>query len=80
MLKCLFIQYAGKITIWGGLPSICILEEYMNDYEFDKYIYELLQSLGAGEHIILSFADTTPPDGKFKRILKVKKLAESFKV
>ncbi|MBM3700942.1 MAG: hypothetical protein FJW68_08560 [Actinobacteria bacterium] len=73
-------DFGEKITIWGGLPSICILEEYMNDYEFDKYIHELLQSLGKGDHIILSFADTTPPDGKFERILKVNKLAKSFKV
>jgi hypothetical protein len=39
----------------------------------------LLSSLGKGDHIILSFADTTPPNAKFARILKVAGLAENFR-
>jgi len=72
--------FAGKITIWGGIPSICTLEEFMNEYEFDRYLYSLADSIGRGEHIILSFADTTPPDAKFERIGKVAEFAESLKL
>ena len=68
-----------NITIWGGLPSICALEDSMNEYEFDRFMDGLLSSLGKGGHIILSFADTTPPNAKFARILKVARLAENFR-
>jgi hypothetical protein len=73
-------EFAGKITIWGGIPSICILEEFINEYDFDRYLYSLADSIGRGEHIILSFADTTPPDAKFERIGKVAQFAESLRL
>ena len=66
------------ITIWGGLPSICVLKDSMSDYEFEKYIDSILEDIGAGDHIILSFADTTPPDADFKRIVKVAELARKM--
>jgi len=66
------------ITIWGGLPSICVLKDSMSDYEFEKYIDSILEDIGNGDHIILSFADTTPPDADFKRIVKVAELARNF--
>jgi cell division protein FtsL len=55
-----------------------MVESSMNDYEFDKYINELFESIGAGDHIILSIADTVPPLAKFDRILKIAKMAEKF--
>jgi len=66
------------ITIWGGLPSICVLKDSMSDYEFEKYIDSILEDIGDGSHIVLSFADTTPPDADFKRIVKVAELARNF--
>ncbi len=71
-------EFDGKITIWGGLPSICVLEEIMNDYEFDKFIDEFFVQIEKGDHLILSFADTTPPAAKFERIEKVAQLAKNF--
>jgi len=66
------------ITIWGGLPSICVLNNSMSDYEFEKYIDSIFKNIGDGSHIILSFADTTPPDADFKRIVKVAELTRKF--
>ena len=70
--------FGNKITIWGGLPSICVLEDSMSDYEFEKYINETLESIGSGDHLILSFSDTTPPEAKFERIKRVADLARKF--
>ena len=70
--------FAKKITIWGGLPSICILKNSMNDNEFERYIDSIFESIGKGDHLILSFADTTPPDADFGRILKVAEKARRF--
>ncbi|MCL6088011.1 MAG: hypothetical protein M1475_06325 [Actinobacteria bacterium] len=71
-------EFQGKITIWGGIPSICTLEETMNDNEFDKFMDEFFIQIEKGDHLILSFADTTPPAAKFERIEKVAKLAKNF--
>ena len=71
-------ELRDDITIWGGLPSICVLKDSMSDYEFEKYIDSILEDIGGGGHIILSFADTTPPDADFKRIVKVAELTRNF--
>jgi len=70
--------FGSSITIWGGIPSVSVLEESMSDYEFEKYINGLLEDIGRGDHLILSFADTTPRDAKFERIKKVAKLSRDF--
>jgi len=71
--------FAGKITIWGGIPSISVLESSMSDYEFDAFLDDLFSNqVGKGDHLILSIADTTPPDAKFSRIEKIAKLAREF--
>jgi hypothetical protein len=72
-------RFDSNITIWGGIPSICVLEDSMSDYEFEKYANSLFEKLGRADHMILSFADTTPPGAKFERIKKIASLAESFK-
>jgi len=71
-------SFGDGITIWGGLPSICVLEDSMGDSEFKRYIDDFFHRLGEGKHIILSFADTTPPDARFDRIEKVAQMAGQF--
>jgi len=72
--------FDGKITIWGGLPSICVLEESMSDYEFNKFLDNFFNDIEKGDRLILSFADTTPPNAKFERIEKVARMSRSFKI
>jgi hypothetical protein len=72
-------QFGSGITIWGGLPSICVLEDSMSDYEFEKYTCSFFEKIGRGDHLILSFADTTPPGAKMERIEKIASLSRSFK-
>ncbi|MEL7566824.1 MAG: uroporphyrinogen decarboxylase family protein [Dehalobacterium sp.] len=69
---------AGKITIWGGIPSNCVLKSTMSDYHFEQYLNQLFEDIGTGDHIILSIADTTPPDAEFSRIERILKMAEDF--
>ena len=71
-------KFGGKITIWGGIPSICVLENSMSEYDFDKYLDAMLESIGKGDHLIFSIADTTPPGAKFERILKIAKKVREF--
>lgn len=71
-------KFDDKIIIWGGLLSICVLEESMNDYGFEKFIDSFFNDLGKGKSIILSLADTTPLEAKFEMIEKVAEFSRSF--
>lgn len=82
MTKQTFKEYREKfgndITIWGGIAAISVLENSMSDYEFEKYIDQLLIDAGSGRNLILSIADSTPPAAKFERILTIMKKVEEF--
>lgn len=77
-LKNVRESFNGKITIWGGIPSISLLEDSMPDSEFFKYIDALMMEAGKGDHLIFSIADTTPPAAKFSRIGYLNKIIKSF--
>jgi len=68
-------NFGSDITIWGGLPSICVLEDSFKDSEFERYLNKFFENLDNGKNIILSFADTTPPAAKFSRIERVAEMA-----
>jgi hypothetical protein len=70
--------FGGRITIWGGIPSISVLENSMTDYEFETYLDDLFVQIGAGDHLILSIADTAPPAMKFSRLKRIARLAREF--
>jgi hypothetical protein len=70
--------FGGKITIWGGLPFNIMLENSMSDYEFEEFLDMTLASIGRGDHIILSIADTTPPGASFDRILRIAERVKQF--
>lgn len=77
-LKEIMSRLEDRITIWGGIPSIAVLEESMSDYEFEAYLDKLLSNIGDGKHIIFSIADTTPPGAKFERIKLIAEKIREF--
>ncbi len=70
--------FSGRITIWGGIPSVAVLESSMSDYEFEQYLDRVCEEAGRGDHLIVSIADTTPPDAKFSRIQRIAEVAKQF--
>lgn len=70
--------FKDKITIWGGIPSVSVLENSMSDYEFEKYLDDLFMQMGKGDHMILSIADTAPTGMKFSRLERIIKVAKEF--
>lgn len=68
----------SSCTIWGGIPSIAVLEDSMDDLTFQKFVDQKFENLGKGDHLILSVADTVPPAAKFERILYLQKKAMEF--
>lgn len=70
--------FDGKITIWGGVPSVSVLENTMSDREFEAYLDDLFVQMGKGDHLILSIADTAPPEMKWSRLERIARMAKDF--
>ena len=70
--------FGDKLTIWGGIPSIALLKESMSDRDFCQLVEDTLITIGRGDHMILSVADTLPPAADFDRFLYLKKKVAEF--
>lgn len=82
MTKCslgqIYDEFDGKITIWGGIPSVCMLKSAMDDKTFVDTIEDLLGSVKTGRHMIFSIADTLPPAADFDRLMYIQKRIAEF--
>ncbi len=63
--------FRGKVTIFGGVPSVALLEESMSDERFKNYMDNLFREIAPGDRFILGVSDTTPPDAKFERLRRI---------
>jgi hypothetical protein len=70
--------FKGKITIFGGIPSVALLEESMPDREFEMFMKNLFKEISPGDRFILGISDTTPPDSKFGRLLRITEMVEEW--
>jgi len=77
-LKDIRKVFGKNITIWGGIPSVSLLQNSMSDIEFERFLNKTLEDAGSGDHLILAIADTTPPAADFSRIKKIIDACNSF--
>ena len=70
--------FQGKVTIFGGVPSVALLEESMSDERFQAYMENLLREIAPGDRFILGVSDTTPPDAKFERLLRITEMVREW--
>jgi hypothetical protein len=68
----------GKVTIFGGVPSVALLENSMTDSEFERFMKNLFREIVPGDRFILGVSDTTPPDAKFERLLRITEMATEW--
>ena len=64
-------HFQGRVTIMGGIPSVCLLRDSMSDREFEAYLDGFFSDLGSADHLILGISDTTPPAADFERLRKI---------
>jgi hypothetical protein len=60
-----------QTTVWGGLPSVALLKDSMDDATFKAYLDETFGSLGRGDHLILGVSDNVPPDACLDRLERI---------
>jgi hypothetical protein len=70
--------FKGKVTIFGGIPSVALLEESMSDEEFEKFMKNLFMEVAPGDRFILGISDTTPPDAKFERLVRIARMVREW--
>ncbi|MBM3476294.1 MAG: hypothetical protein FJX75_23730 [Armatimonadetes bacterium] len=63
--------FADRIAIWGGLCSTCVLPASFTDEQFEQHTTDALDAAGDGRGLILSLADTTPPEASLERIRRI---------
>jgi hypothetical protein len=75
MTKLSLLEYREKfkdaITIWGGIPSISLLPNSFLWDDFKDYIKIIFKGCKPYDRLILSVADTLPPDADFNRLLYI---------
>ena len=70
--------FKGKVTVFGGVPSVALLEESMSDEEFERFMKNLFREIAPGDRFILGVSDTTPPDAKFERLLRITEMVQEW--
>jgi corrinoid protein of di/trimethylamine methyltransferase len=64
-------RWSGKLTLFGGIPSILLLRESTPDEEFEAYLDYLFQAVAPGKRMVLGIADSTPPKAVFERLVRI---------
>jgi hypothetical protein len=70
--------FKGKLTLWGGIPSIAFLESSMPDEEFEQFMGGIFKEIVPGDRFILSVSDTTPPDARFERLQRITEMVNQW--
>lgn len=68
----------GKITIQGGVPSVCMCNEGCSRDELADYIRRLLDEIGHCRGFILGMGDNVPPNADFARVKMISEIVEAF--
>ena len=61
--------WAGKVTMWGGIPAIILTEDF-SDEEFEDHLLDLFRAVAPGDRFILGFGDNVPTEALFHRIVR----------
>jgi hypothetical protein len=50
----------------------------MPDEKFERFMKDLFREIAPGDRFILGISDTTPPDAKFERLLRITEMVEEW--
>ena len=64
-------KWSNDLTIFGGIPSIMLLEESTTNDEFEAYLDYFFKAVAPGTRLIVGIADSTPPNAVFERLIRI---------
>lgn len=65
-------------TVWGGIPASVLLDNSMDENQFESYLDGMFEQLGNGSRLIVGVSDSVPPDVNLERLEKIKLKIEAF--
>ncbi len=70
--------FGDRITIFGGVPSVALLEESMTEEEFEEHMRRLFTEIAPGSRFILGVSDMVPPDAKWDRLVRIAQMVDEW--
>ncbi len=70
--------FGDRITIFGGVPSVALLEESMSEDEFEAHMRHLFAEIAPGYRFILGVSDMVPPDAKWERLVRIAAMVKEW--
>jgi hypothetical protein len=67
-----------NVTVWGGIPSVALLDDSMPGAAFEAYLDTVFAELGTGERLIFGVSDMVPPDANLSRLERIKERIAAF--
>src|SRR3990172_1104015 len=58
-------------ALWGGIPSVALLTDSMDDDAFEAFLEGLSEQVGTGHRLIPSVPDNVPPDADLGRLRRI---------
>lgn len=65
-------------TIFGGIPSVALLDDSMSDETFEAHLDTVFDELGTGERLILGVSDNVPPAANLDRLNRITERVAAF--
>ncbi len=82
MTRCTLDQllnaFEGRITIWGGIPSILLVASVCSRRDFEQHIDQLLARHGARPRLILGVSDMVSADAVWDRLTYITERIQAF--
>jgi hypothetical protein len=67
-----------RTTVWGGIPSVALLPENVDDRAFGRWLDDLPSEIGDGRRLILGVSDNVPPDADMNRLERIGKSVDAW--
>jgi len=75
MTRCTLAElrqgFGPRTTVWGGIPSVILLDTEMDDDAFGRYLDAVLREAAQGSRLILGVSDNVPPDANLARLAEI---------
>ncbi|MBD3184068.1 hypothetical protein GF312_17420 [Candidatus Poribacteria bacterium] len=68
----------GRVSIMGGVPSVIMIRDNMNQEDFRKYILKVLDDIQPGDGFVLGMADNVPADADFSRVKMISEILDEY--
>jgi uroporphyrinogen-III decarboxylase len=70
-LRELRAGFGPATAVYGGIPSVCLLDTAMSEEGFGELLDKTFGELGAGERLVLGVSDNVPVDANLDRLERI---------